>query len=371
MTQPATDPIEPAAAAQSGTRTIALVILALVVTLIILHLIGDRLTPYSDEARVHAFVVPITPEVAGIIEQVHVRDNQRVKRGQPLFTLGGEQYGIAIDKARADVDAVLREQKAQDAAIIVAEANLAIAETEQLKAAQDATRTARIYREDPGAISLRRVEFSTATYAEARSRIVAARAQIAQARAARGAAGADNDRLVAARSAFRRAELDRRRTSVTAPADGIITDLTVEAGRSASPGSPVMTLISVKDAWISANLTENNLGRMKVGDWAEIVLDVRPGEVLQGKVRSIGFGIAAGGKASPGALPEVQNSRDFLRPAQRFPVIIEVEPGSVPNISNLREGGQAEVIVYTGDNPVLNALGRLYIRAMGILSYAY
>ena len=86
MTETASTP------AARSTRIGVIVLVATIALLIVLHLIGDRLTPYSDEARVHAFVVPITPEVAGIIEQVHVRDNQRVKRGQPLFTLGGEQY---------------------------------------------------------------------------------------------------------------------------------------------------------------------------------------------------------------------------------------------------------------------------------------
>ena len=33
--------------------------------------------------------------------------------------------------------------------------------------------------------------------------------------------------------------------------------------------------------------------------------------------------------------------------------------------------GQADVIVYTGDNPLMNALGRIYVRAMSYLSYAY
>jgi len=96
-----------------------------------------------------------------------------------------------------------------------------------------------------------------------------------------------------------------------------------------------------------------------------------PGRVIRGKVRSIGYGVSSGAKAAPGTLPDVQSSRDWLRQAQRFPVLIEFEKGELGRVPGVREGGQAEALVYTGDNPVLNALGSLYIRGMSMLSYAY
>jgi hypothetical protein len=51
----------------------------------------------------------------------------------------------------------------------------------------------------------------------------------------------------------------------------------------------------------------------------------------------------------------VQDSRDWLR--QRIPVAIEVSSPDTPQLRALRIGGQAEVLVYTGDNPVMNWLG--------------
>lgn len=360
-----------AAQAAPAINRAGLALILTIMLLLVLHLIGDRLTPYSSQARVHAFVVPIASEVSGRIEAVHVRNNQRVTRGQPLFTLGADSFRIAIDKARADIDATLREQQAQDAAIVAADAQLAIAREEQEKARLDWARHERIYAADAGAISLRRLELARAGWAESGARVRAAQAQLAQARAARGPQGDGNDRLVAARSALRRAELDLARSTVVAPGTGLITDLRLDRGQVASPGSPVMTFIAIHDGWITADLTENNLGRMAVGASAEIVLDAMPGKVVKGRVRSIGYGVSSGGKAQPGSLPDVQNNRDFLRQAQRFPVIIEFLPDQAATLSQLREGGQAEVIVYTGDNAVMNTLGRLFIRAASLASYAY
>jgi multidrug resistance efflux pump len=90
-----------------------------------------------------------------------------------------------------------------------------------------------------------------------------------------------------------------------------------------------MTLIAIQDIWITADLTENNLGHVEPGTPVAIVLDALPGKVLEGKVRSIGYGVSTGQSPPPGSLPTVQNSRDWLRPAQRFPVIVDIDPGQL------------------------------------------
>ena len=72
-------------------------------------------------------------------------------------------------------------------------------------------------------------------------------------------------------------------------------------------------------------MTENNLGNVKPGDKVAIVLDVMPGEVLKGRVRSVGSGVGSGKQRQPGTLPTIENSRDWLRQAQRFPVAVEFD----------------------------------------------
>ena len=76
-----------------------------------------------------------------------------------------------------------------------------------------------------------------------------------------------------------------------APASGTVTDLRTDVGHFAQAGAPVMTLIAIHDLWITADMTENNLGHIDVGDEVAIVLDVLPGEVLKGRVRSVGCGV--------------------------------------------------------------------------------
>ena len=150
-----------------------------------------------------------------------------------------------------------------------------------------------------------------------------------------------------------------------------MTDLRTDVGQFAQTGSPAMTLIAMHDLWISADMTENNLGNVKPGDVAAIVLDVMPGQVLKGRVRSVGTGIAPGKQPQPGALPEIENSRDWLRQAQRFPVAVEFDPSEQERLRGVRIGGQADVLIYTGDYDFMNWLAGVFIKVMSYFSYLY
>jgi multidrug resistance efflux pump len=163
--------------------------------------------------------------------------------------------------------------------------------------------------------------------------------------------------LRAAAAALEKAELDLANTRVKARSGGVVTDLRTEVGQFAAAGNPVMTLIAIRDVWISADMTENNLGHLQPGTPVAIALDALPGEVFQGRVRSIEFGVSLGQSAPPGGLPTVQNSRDWLRPAQRFPVIVEFERGESARLHNVRVGGQAEVMAFPSPGNPLNPLG--------------
>ena len=128
------------------------------------------------------------------------------------------------------------------------------------------------------------------------------------------------------RAAIEKAELDLKRTQVVAPAGGSVTDLRTDVGQYAQVGAPAMTLIAIHDLWISADMTENNLGNIKPGDPVAIVLDVMPGEVLKGRVQRRHRHQLPASQPQPGTLPEVENSRDWLRQSQRFPVAVEFDP---------------------------------------------
>ncbi len=363
------DPVAPKPG--KGTRIGAVLLLVLILGSLLWYFAADRLTPYSSQARVQAFVVPVAAEAAGKVLAVHVKNNDDVERGQPLFDIDPTQYRIALERSRADYELMRHSVNASVATVEAARASLQAAQANRIKADKDATRQEALYAEDRGAISVRRLEIAQATRIEGHSKEQAAEADLRKAQEAAGEAGDDNAQLRSARSAIEKAELDLARTKVVAPARGLVTDLRTDIGHFAQAGAPAMTLIAIHDLWIDADMTENNLGNIEPGDEVAIVLDVLPGKILKGRVRSVGNGISSGQPAPPGTLPTIQNSRDWLRQAQRFPVAIEFDASDTERLRKVRVGGQAEVMVFTGDNIVMNTLGTVYIHLKSWLSYLY
>ena len=183
----------------------------------------------------------------------------------------------------------------------------------------------------------------------------------------------DNPQMRRAMAQLEKANLDLTRTTLTAPSRGYVAGLKIDEGAFATAGQPTMTFISVDDIWVEAYLTENQLGLMKRGDKVELAFDIFPGQIFEGKVKSMAVGVSTGKKDDLGDLPSAKANRGWLRDAQRFPAIIEMT-----NIGNddsresgLRLNGQVDVIVYTGDRGFWNLLGKFWIRLMSYLSYAY
>ena len=360
---------EPAVA--RGARTGAVIIATLIVMSLVLYFVGDRITPYTSQARVQAFVVPVAAEASGKVSNVHVRNDDDVEPGQPLFEVDSEQYQIALQSARSDYESMRRSVNASVAAVEAARASLRASQAGFAMAEKDASRQERLHAEDPGAISVRRLEIAQSTREEARSQMRKAEADLLKAEESAGDRGDNNAQLQSARAAVEKAQLDLERTKVVSPARGRVTDLRVDVGNFTQAGAPVMTLIVVHNVWISADMTENNLGHIEPGDEVAIVLDVMPGKVLKGRVRSVGGGVSSGQTSPVGTLPTVENSRDWLRQAQRIPVAIEFDKDEIKRLRNIRVGGQAEVLVFTGKHPVMNLFARIYIRVMSWLSYLY
>jgi multidrug resistance efflux pump len=204
---------------------------------------------------------------------------------------------------------------------------------------------------------------------QAKAQVDSARAELEKAKQALGVQGEANPRIRAAIADLKKAQLSLSRTSVLAPSKGGITNLQIEEGYYASTGIPLMTFIEFDNVWIQANMRENNIANIEPGDPVDIVLDVAPGKVFKGRVSSVGFAVDSAATGEIGGLATIEGKTGWLRDAQRFPVIITFEDDEAYGLRRL--GGQADVLVYTSNNWIINPLGWLYIRLLSWLSYVY
>jgi multidrug resistance efflux pump len=360
----------PAKETRDPVRSWTFITLFVVILLMAWYLVSDRVTPFTSQARVHALVVPIAPEVSGTVLSVTVGNNQRVAAGQELFQIDPERYRLAVETAEADMQTARQSMGASSANVAAAEASLVSAQANLVRSEKDAVRLQRIKDEDPGAISQRRIESAEASLAAARGQVDAAIANVEKAKQDLGQTGEQNSRILQAQSALAQAKLNLERTVVRAPEDGLVTDVRVNKGNSANASAPQMTFVAVDNIWIQADFTENNLGNIKAGDKVKIVFDVMPGEIHTGTVRELGFGVAVD-SAPLGSLPTIDNNQGWLRSAQRYPVLVDFDLRGQQHAKNLRVGSQATVVVITGDNSLINTLAGFQIWLSSKLTYAY
>lgn len=349
------------------TRLVALIVLAVATLVFVWYVLADRHTPFTDQARIEALVVPIVPRVSGYVAELNVRLHSVVDEGDQLLRLDPEPFQLAVRSAQAALDDALQQVGAQSAGVQAAVAQLGVAEAQLDRAQRNFDRVQAIQAENPGALSQADRDRTETSLTQAQERVAAAQANLEAARAQLGVEGEGNPRVRAAIADLERAELDLAFTTLHAPARGAIENFTIDVGHYAGAGQPVGTFITVSDVWIQADLRENNLANIEAGDPVEIVLDVAPARIFRGTVRSVGFGVSAGMSGSRGELEQVSGSSGWLRDPQRFPVIIAFDGDEA--IGLRRVGGQADVVVYTGSRPLLNTIARLRLRLVSWLSY--
>lgn len=348
-------------------RRNVVITLGVCVVLLVYHLIADRLTPYTNQAYVQAFVVDVAPEVAGAVVEVAVRDNQRVKAGEKLFRVDPARFEFAAARAEAALAQAGQTIGASTSQISSAQARVTSAEANLTTVREQSGRIIELAAK--GMMSASAKDTAANNLQKAESEVARSRADLDAARKQLGSRGADNPQIRAATADLARAQLDVARSTVVAPSDGLITNLKLSVGQYVAAGAPVMTFIDTRTGWVVAEFTEKSLGNMRPGNRAAVALAVMPGRVYDMKVESIGYGVSQGGAKGADSLPTISEQKGWMRPQQRFPVLL-VPTEEVP-VEVIRIGSLASAVVYTGSNFVMNPIAALVLRLASIFGYVY
>src|SRR5215475_13306542 len=348
-------------------RRWTLVILVICVVLFGWTLVADRLTPYTSDASVRSFVVRVVPEVSGKVIEVGVRDNQIVRTGDLLYRIDPTPFRIAVERAEAKLAAAGQAVGASTAAVDEAQAQLVQELAQRDNVREQSARVFQLVR--VGVYARSKGDQARSELDTAEAQVKRAQAGLEQARQALGPQGADNPQIREALAALEQARLDLSRTTLRAPGDGVVSNLQLNIGQFAAAGQPALTFLDARVVWLQAFLRENTLEYISPGTRAEVVLDVLPGRVLPARVESLGWGVGEGDIDSITGLPKThQGSGGWLAPAQRIPVQLAFETADGPP-HGVRYNARASVIFYTGEHPIFNALGRLWIRIIAVLTY--
>ena len=297
---------------------------------------ATRFDVSTDDAQVEADVVPLAPRVGGAVVQVAVQENQAVKQGDLLLQIDQADFVARVRQAEAEQEVARAQAIAAGAKVGAAGADLQRAGAEAGKAVSDLQRAETLRRGD--AIPEDRLDAARATSAVQRAGVASARAEHSAAEAQRRLALA---RVKSAEAALELARLQLSYTSVRAPADGVVSKLSVHEGQLVSPGQPLAELVP-EVTYVVANFKETQVGAMRPGQRAVVSIDAYPGVNLEGRVESLSGG--TGARFS--LIPPDNASGNFVKVVERVPVRV-AWAGPLPPGVRLRAGLSAYVTVRT------------------------
>ena len=100
-------------------RRLTLIVLYVIIVLFIWYVAADRFAPWTDEARVQGYIVPIVAEVSGRVLDIEVDNDQIVKTGEALLHIDPRNYALAVRQAEAALDTAGQQVGASAAGVYV------------------------------------------------------------------------------------------------------------------------------------------------------------------------------------------------------------------------------------------------------------
>ncbi|MBU1304356.1 MAG: HlyD family secretion protein [Alphaproteobacteria bacterium] len=297
----------------------------------------------TDNAYVQQSKLSLSADVSGRVSQVMVHDNEIVKAGDVLFVIDPQPFQIALSQSEAALASARVNVEQLKVSVGTAQAQLKAAEDTLAIRQASFDRTTSLVNQGVNANSS--LDDSRLELQQANSAVDLANQQMAAATAALAGNAEiptdDHPMVQAALAAVEQAQRNLTKTTVVAPAGGIVSNVSsLNVGQFIAAGAMIAALVETDDTWIQANFKETQLAELKVGQPVEVRLDAY-GEPLHGTVDS--FGAATG---SEFALIPAQNATgNWVKVVQRVPVRIALSDASS---ETLRTGMSATVTVDTG-----------------------
>lgn len=255
---------------KSHSILLAAAVLLLAAGLVLLGRSLKRRSPLLLQGRVECTTYRASSKVPGRILEMRVAEGDRVERGELLYTLSTPELDAKLQQAEA----------LRSAAGALDAATLAGARKQQVEAARNLwqkaqagltlarksyERVRRLY--DSGVVPAQQLDEATANFEAMRASEQAARAEYELARD--GARREDKEAAAAkvreAQGAVEEVASYLSDARVYAPVSGEVSSVIAEAGELVGSGYPVVAILDLQDVWVTFNIKETLLPRIRLG----------------------------------------------------------------------------------------------------------
>jgi len=295
----------------------------------------------TDDAQIDGNIIPIRASVTAYLDHIYFKDNQKVRKGDTLFTFNTvvlnakvqqaiaalrnaeAQLGVTDSKERASIqsaDASLKTSISNEQTIAATQARLTKAQSDfdrakallQIKAlTQEQYETAKTELQQAQADYKKAVSLQ-------QSSVITSLGLKSQAKAAHKQILAIQALIKEKEANLQLAQEELSHAYVLAPSSGIVTKRSVELGQYVLTGQALCAIVDNQHLWVTANVKETQLDNIRSGQEVIIHVDAYPGMKLKGKV--VSGGGATGARFS--LIPPDNATGNFIKIVQRFPLRI-------------------------------------------------
>ena len=355
-------------------RALAALLGAIFVFGLLAHWLIERANNVTtSDARVAADMLAISAEISGTITASHVRVGDRVAAGDLIYEIDDREQVYRLEAQIAQRDGLLAqiEQTRMRVGLISSKSGTQIDATQagersaiaRVNAARSdlATRQEEFDRFDKlferGRVTQDTLDSAANALEAAKQALRAAEADVssASAKTRQAILSVDDSNLVAQDLQILEAQVRRanaqieeqriliQKHKIRSPIDGVIDELFFDVGERTLQGFRVVLLHNPDDVWISANIKETEIRKIKVGDRVRIHVDSLPNAKVTGSISTIRELTIS----EMGLMPNPNATGVFTKITQRIPIRIDLDDGD----AQLRPGSMVRVkIARSSDN---------------------
>ena len=319
----------------------------------------------TDDAQVEANISPVIPRITGYVNEVRVKDNQYVKKGDTLLVLDNRELLVKLHQAEAALATAQSNLNAAQASTRAAKTGIASSQAgvstvgAQIEAAkvtvwratQDHERYANLIKEH--SITQQQYEQALAAKQTAERQLdiltqqqkqAATQTSVvaSQSNATSQQVGVVNATIRQRQVDIEDAKLNLSYAVITAPQSGLVSKVNVQEGQFLNAGQSLFSIVLNNDIWVVANFKETQFENMHVGQKVTVHADAFPGHDFEAKLTS--FAPATGARFA--LLPPDNASGNFVKVVQRLPVKIEFLNQPDSTLKQLRAGMNVKVDVH-------------------------
>lgn len=275
--------------------------------------------PFTQNAFIVTDSRAVSALVDGYITDIYVRNNQFVRKGDPLFSVFKPPYALKVEELQNALDAEKYNQKAIDFSIKALE-SLVKEKTSVVNNAQYLSNQAnQLYKNN--ATSEKDMEEKLRQFEETQDQLTQAQNNLDSMKQQYLESSANQLKL---QSQINIAKVNLDLTTVKALADGNVTNMFMSPGAYVKQGDTLFAFIATDTWWVQANFKETELSTLKAGQKARVWFWQYPGKEFTGVVDETGWGVDRKITSNPTGMTVVQKENEWFLLPQRFPVQIKI-----------------------------------------------